>query len=508
MTGFTGWILFVALMQVACGLSPPPGFHGESSEWYSAEYEFNYFEALLVIVFVMIALMFEVVWHRIARLGEESYSYGHYHEDRARAEEGTMERDSNGNVKHKKLHRELIDRMGGEFMTLGLLAFLIFVVNQTGGFDSLAERTKGKGQDGFAYPETADDWLHLAEMVHIQLFLTVFLYFTLILCLVMGGIQKIKRWEKLQLRARAHRQLHQGTDQQQRASGDRDLKKHLAWREYLITHMLKWKTERPEVFSRALNDLKIDPNASDSNQQFQRAVDEHFSLSVYLSLNLENGVADSIQINFPTWLGIGLLMGFFALFHRYASIDILALQPWFLGASCMLLLSMGLTLKLQRRQIMQFTDARMNPNTSLDSSASSETSAHSEGAKTWLQQMCTVHERWSSERMMLRTLQICLFFLSYAFARVLVDYHDWETRFTTTLFTASAFTVLFLLLAYALPRTVPDFLAVTALPPFVDPVNLEFLFKQLLDDHMSSQEDDVAALMSVDTVSALAQIRV
>jgi len=47
--------------------------------------------------------------------------------------------------------------------------------------------------------------------------------------------------------------------------------------------------------------------------------------------------------------------------------------------------------------------------------------------------------------------------------------------------------VLFLLLAYSLPHTVPNFLAVTALPPYVDPVNLEFMIKQLLDDHMDTQ---------------------
>merc|ERR1719219_2654206 len=90
--------------------------------------------------------------------------------------------------------------------------------------------------------------------------------------------------------------------------------------------------------------------------------------------------------------------------------------------------------------------------------------------------------------MMLRLLQVGLFFLCYCFSRILVDVHDWQNDTTTTLLFVAVAIVLFLLLAYSLPRTVPDFLAVTALPPFVDPVNLEFLFKQLLDDHMDTPE--------------------
>lgn len=507
MKAFTWWTLLFAMMQTAHALYQPDS--GKSDKWYSKEYEFNYCEAVLVIVFVVIAVIFEVVWHRLVHLAatKGSYSYGDFHDSEIAGEATPLERDSHGNVKHKKLLKEQIARMGSEFMTLGLLALLIFVVNQTGGFSSLAKQTQGTHEDGFAFPATGEDWLHLAEVVHIQLFLAVCLYFILILCLVKGSIRKIKKWEKLQLRHKAHSKLQL----RHNLHWDGELKKHVAEREYLIRHMLKWKTERPEVFSQALTDLEINSDASDSEQQFERAVNEHFSLSVYLALNLENGVMDSIQIHFSTWLGIIVLMGLFALLHRYAKTDLIAVLPWFLVASCLLFAAMVVILHRQRRQLTKFTKDRMRLDTPGATNSESGRSTGSEGAKAWLQQMCTIHQKISSEQMLLRTLQICLFLLSYAFARVLVDYHDWLNEFTTTLLIFSAFTILFLLLAYFLPRTVPDFLAVTALPPFVDPVNLEFFFKQLLDDHMDTQailkpSDRASQMSHYDVVSELAEV--
>merc|ERR1719219_264563 len=113
--------------------------------------------------------------------------------------------------------------------------------------------------------------------------------------------------------------------------------------------------------------------------------------------------------------------------------------------------------------------------------------------------------------MMLRLLQVGLFFLCYCFSRILVDVHDWQNDTTTTLLFVAVAIVLFLLFAYSLPRTVPNFLAVTALPPFVDPVNLEFIIKQLLDDHMDIQGklehgDGATHMSSYGMVSELAEI--
>jgi len=263
--------------------------------------------------------------------------------------------------------------------------------------------------------------------------------------------------------------------------GDPDLKEHLKRREYLIGRMKEWETDRPEAWETALEKLNLKEETCDLTEKFHEAVHARFSFSSYLALNLENGVKDSIVIHHSTWLGIILLMGVFAILHRFAKVDILQLLPWFLGASCVVLLLMVVVSKVQHRRLSNLSNVNERP----ESHAAKE-----DRAKTWCEQVSTIHQRCSSETTMLQSLQVCLFLLSYCFARIVVDRNNWqnEQTFAQTLRTCAAYVLLFLVLAYFLPRLVPNFLAVTALPPFVDPKNLEILFSRLLDDHLDSQD--------------------
>merc|ERR1712176_663081 len=104
------------------------------------------------------------------------------------------------------------------------------------------------------------------------------------------------------------------------------------------------------------------------------------------------------------------------------------------------------------------------------------------------QQKLTVHQRHSTEFLALRALQIVLFFMSYLFARTTGDVHEWEVEFEWTLLVTLSFALLFAVLTDFLPKRVPSFLAVMALPPFVDDMNLEYFFRNLLDDHMAPEE--------------------
>jgi len=126
--GFPSISVLVSIFQMAAG---------GSSHWYLSEYEYNYIEAVLVIVFVIINIIFAFVWHGLVHLGQDTYSYG------------CTEKDSHGNIKHRQLHLEHINRIGSEFMALGLLALLIFIVNQSGGLDSLAHTVPAESPMGF-----------------------------------------------------------------------------------------------------------------------------------------------------------------------------------------------------------------------------------------------------------------------------------------------------------------------------------------------------------------------
>merc|ERR1711862_837005 len=82
----------------------------------------------------------------------------------------------------------------------------------------------------------------------------------------------------------------------------------------------------------------------------------------------------------------------------------------------------------------------------------------------------------------IRVLQALLFVISYAFARTLLDVEDWKVRPTVTALMACLFALLFAVLSRFVPKLVPLFLAVMALPPFVDDDNLIFLFPILFNE--------------------------
>jgi len=79
-------------------------------------------------------------------------------------------------------------------------------------------------------------------------------------------------------------------------------------------------------------------------------------------------------------------------------------------------------------------------------------------------------------------LQIFLFVLSYSCARTVGDSNDWRNRPVEVLAVSSSFTVLFMLLGSVLPKSVPNFVALMAMPPYCDQQNVETFFN-VLDEY-------------------------
>merc|ERR1712187_891429 len=94
----------------------------------------------------------------------------------------------------------------------------------------------------------------------------------------------------------------------------------------------------------------------------------------------------------------------------------------------------------------------------------------------------------SLEKVILRWLQGFIFMLAYGFARTLADLHDWKEYFHLTLIYALIYAVIFAVFMVALPKYVPTFLQLMAIPPFVDEDNLAVLFSVLLDDRTFAKE--------------------
>lgn len=483
------WILLLLLMPVLTqGLNSDHTEQEEQNEWQHYEYEYNYIEAMLVIGFVFIASFFEVSWHAVVRISRGSYKYGQNSYPKAAL--FAMEKPTKGNVKHRRLYEDLANRMGGEFMILGVLAFIIFVTDQANGFDSLAKRFHyDDAKDAWHMPRDGKDWLHMAELVHMKLFMGMVLYFILILCLVRGAIRQIKEWEKLHLRLckQQHQEaLHKESPNTPRLPlhVDKDLTKHVLWREYFMAKLLKWRETHPTLFS----DILVNSDISEGDEnQIRQQIHECFSLSEYFALNLEFGVVDSIQVHYQTWLGVMVTMGIFAILHRYARLELMHALPFFLILSFFLFICMFLCSRRQKREINKFVAARINRATSFVGDApeaepikiDTPMSAPTESETIYDDNM-SFSQRFSCEQLVLRLMQAFLFLISYIFARVLADFHAWRSQLLENTSLAAAFTVLFVIIAKFVPMLVPTFLAVMSFPPFVDPVNLGILKHVLL----------------------------
>mmetsp|Transcript_39377 Transcript_39377/g.124983 ORF Transcript_39377/g.124983 Transcript_39377/m.124983 type:complete len:324 (-) Transcript_39377:595-1566(-) len=97
------------------------------------------------------------------------------------------------------------------------------------------------------------------------------------------------------------------------------------------------------------------------------------------------------------------------------------------------------------------------------------------------------HQRHNTEIIMLRGLQVGLFLLCYEFARVMLDVHDWKTNPGMHVLYCGLLVLLFLVLAACVPFTVPMFLGIMALPPYVDHSNFEAFQSVLLKSRAQSE---------------------
>lgn len=408
-------------------------------------------------------------------------------------------------------------------MTLGFLAFCVFVFNTCGGYMWLA--TSKLSSEGIHWPLTEHDWVHTVELVHMQLFIAMGFYFIMISRIMNGCVERIRMWEQLDL----HRQKNN-------ISTDHHMEAYSEWRRYFLSELRqRWQYARPSVFDEILVLLGIDRDAEDVLERLQDALEKHFVFSDYLALNVEYGVCDSIQVHRNTWFCLMLLFGIFALIHRFGHISLVELTPFFIGMIVVALVIMWLVSKQRQDRIMQSSNLsvdacnsvkeskiaamptissddvnvlqeatrkcnppKIDPHASKEvvdakgedmiTSASSDVSVHVQPESQIVTKSSkNINERFETELLTLRWLQVFLFLFSYAISRTLLDIEDWETTPLVILLYSTIYVLLFAMLMYFLPTQVPIFLGVMALPPFMDDANLAAFVKVLENGPIKSE---------------------
>jgi len=475
----------------------------QAGEWYYHEYEYNYVEALILIVLIVIALVFENTWHFVQHQSHHSYRYGHLHDQVSNDMFHSVEdRDGHGNVRHFRLYQELVDRAGGEFMTLGVLAFSTFLFNNAGGFKAM--ENVYKDEKNIHLPKTSQDWLHMVEVVHVKLFVAMVLYFTLILAGVRSALKQIQNWENCRLRR--VKSAADGHDMVWSTELEVHMSQYLLWRDYFIERVVNWRKKRPALYRETLEKLDIPVSDKEAPALLRKEMERRFAFSAYLALNVGEGICDSIHVHKQTWVVMLALFGCMAILHRYPKIDMFVFTWIFLGLSIVVILLMAWKVKkelskITRHGIDKFASQQILGVTGSESvgSADSNTSI-GHGDEIWPppdmgtatektrvdangHEIQNFHQRHSTELLYMRALQIVLWLVSYVFARTLMDFHSWEVYPQATLLSVCGFTLCFILLISIIQSWVPTFLALMSLPPYVDESNLQYFFAVLLDDH-------------------------
>lgn len=499
------------------GEHPSPDDHGSSAEHHSSEdhhrwwcsdghcyeHERAYVESCVVMILLVGALVFEHAFHVAQHLAENSYDYGKL-QDLQRL----LPLHSESQKRHATtpLFKLLVSRISGEFMVLGWLAFLIFVFRAADGFEAVSAAFPVGDGTGLHLPHTAEDWLHLIELVHMKLFMGMIIYFALITRIVRACVLRVATWEEMRI---LRRKIADSTE-----LTNTEFRKYGRWRAYFILNVVDWRVRRPKLFKKIAERI-CDPDGCKSAEHFQDALDTHFAFSAYLSYAVREAAEDAIDIHKFTWFGIIALFFVFALLHRFAHTQLLSvLLPIFICAAFVLLFALrwiitralalveadGSRLQLHYTAADLGTIVMPCQGTPASSAAVdsgpvpkvSPTSTWASSLKATEQE--TFHEKHNTESWILRTMQVILFMLSYSCARTIGDPDGWRYHPEDVLILLMAFFALFLLLAALLPSYVPDFAAVMALPPYVDSGNVEALFRVLDNFAAPSMEEKDSGL--------------
>jgi hypothetical protein len=472
---------------------------GHDHVWYEEEYEADTVEMLVLAVLMTLAIFFEYMWRCGSRWAERSYVFGQANRDESKQYQGCGAAPE-GHVGHLQLKKELVDRAAREFMTLGFLAACTFTLNMCGALKALAHHFH---PGGLALPLTDEDWLHLIEIVHMKLFVAMLFYFILIFVTIVGAMKKMQEWEGFQGRVAFARRSGRTLEREEGA--DKKLKVFLGWRCYFVVHIFHWARDCPDRYQALLDTLGLE---HPEQEDFRKRLEERLPFGAYLSLNVEAGICDSIQLHGVTWMAMVPITVLSAVLHKCLRIGISALALGFVVITIVALAVIYTTVQAKMQGINRTAeslsrevavasppkvDEEVRPKLlSLSSKWTTSTTGLSPW-RCWLK-ACSCrtgfHERHPTELVVLRMLQVACVLLSFGVAHTLLDVDGWHYD-PATVALELVFTLgLYLVPAFCMPSQVPLFLVVMSLPPCVDDGNMEALIAAIKSRGTGSSEED------------------
>jgi len=240
--------------------------------------------------------------------------------------------------------------------------------------------------------------------------------------------------------------------------------------------LMHFYEEQPELFN-GLSTSMVKVPGDGLTEEILRTLVASSSFSAYLAHSIRNCVIDMIQVKPVTWIAVLILFLLKVPLHRFAHVTHTDLNFVVYGLALVcVLLFIYLLYVMNKRSIASGRAVQCEDTT---------TQSTIRGHKS------TVHNKISTETVTLRVLQVALFLISYTLAREVANASAWKQNPTKTVVVVLTNVAGLMLFALVLPRLVPMFAALMALPPFVDPANVKIMLKTMLFTMEVSMQNDL-----------------
>jgi hypothetical protein len=186
-----------------------------------------------------------------------------------------------------------------------------------------------------------------------------------------------------------------------------------------------------------------------------------FPLWHYLRLNVRISVVNLFSLSWIMWVPVVICFVIFMLCHRYGHMGYVRIMTFF--GLCLL----GIILSMAWR-------------------VSSATNVIQQGTEPAPTTKKTIHNTINTENVYLGSLQFALFFICYGVSRTICQTWMWELHFWPVLCLTVLAIVSAVLFVWLVAPAIPSFCAVMAIPPYVDPQNVQVMLhvaQEVSDGH-------------------------
>eukprot|EP00440_Ansanella_granifera_P013615 gb/GFBE01014794.1/.p1 GENE.gb/GFBE01014794.1/~~gb/GFBE01014794.1/.p1 ORF type:complete len:497 (+),score=77.73 gb/GFBE01014794.1/:1-1491(+) len=296
--------------------------HVHANKWWDEHYEYDHFQACVVIALVLLTLLFDLSLHKLRDLSEASFDLSQlephgkqHHKDKHAKKEKLRKEMRAHHPDHQTLWKELVSKATGEFTVLGFLACLLWVFKEADGFAMIYDAFE---DSDFALPDSDHAYLEGVEAIHMALFVAMLSYVSGLACTIVVARWTMRQWLACDTAIKKgfkDKTVIRGKEYEWAQQQPRFLRHFARMRTHFLTGLEGWKG-RWDIYDEELDTVVQDVGSSCLSE----FLCPWFPLAEYLAMNYRYVMEDMIEIKEQTWIFIILTFGVHAAVHR-AGID-------------------------------------------------------------------------------------------------------------------------------------------------------------------------------------------